>query len=74
MHENAWDELIEALTLLRRSHPEVIRPFNCAHDTLWVSADPADFTPEELTRLNTIGFFPSDDGVPGFMSFRFGSA
>lgn len=71
---NAWDELLEALTLLRRSHPEVTSPFNCEHDTLWVSADPADFTTEELARLDEIGFFVPDSDVPGFMSYRFGSA
>jgi hypothetical protein len=72
---NPWDDLFAALTLLRRSHPDTLRPFNCSHDTLWVDADVEDFTQEELAQLDSWGFFPEGEyGVGGFMSFRFGSA
>jgi hypothetical protein len=72
---NAWDDLFAALTLLRRSQPDVLRPFNCAHDTLWVDADVEDFTDEELAQLVSWGFFPEREyGVGGFVSYRFGSA
>jgi hypothetical protein len=71
----AWDDLFEALTLLRRSKPAVLSPFNCGHDTLWVDADVDDFSADELARLDQLGFFPETEyGVGGFQSFRFGSA
>lgn len=68
----AWDALMAALTLLRRSYPDTFSPFNCEHDTLWVNADPGHFSAEELAVLDKWGFFP--DGEGGFMSYRFGSA
>lgn len=68
----SWDDLFEALTLFRSSSPNVFSPFHCEHDELWVMADPADFTAEELERLDQLGFFVSGEG--GFKSYRFGSA
>jgi len=68
-----WDDLMEALTLLRRSKPEAFNPFNCEHDTLWVDADESSFTPEELERLHQLGFIVNTE-YGGFMSYRVGSA
>jgi hypothetical protein len=67
----AWDDLFEALTLLRRSYSDTHSPLHCEHDELWVNANPDHFTAEELERLDQLGFFDSGEG---FKSFRFGSA
>jgi hypothetical protein len=68
----AWADLIEGLTLLATQQSNEISPLNCSHDQLTVMADPAAFTPEELARLDELGFIASDDET--FYSFRFGSA
>ncbi len=65
------DHLIEALTLMAtKAKPDY--PTHCEHDELTVCVDPALFTPEELAKLEALGFFPDDEGC--FKSFRFGSA
>jgi hypothetical protein len=69
---NAWDDLIKALTLLRKGATDTVSPLHCEHDTLWVLADPEKFTAEETEQLDAWGFFVDSEG--GFSSFRFGSA
>lgn len=68
----AWEDLLEGLTILSQRPGNLISPFNCSHDTLVVTCDPADFTSDEINRLDSLGFFVSDDEC--FMSYRFGSA
>lgn len=70
---DAWNDLIQALTLLARGQSNDISPCHCEHDVLTVMADPANFTEEELTQLNRWGFLP-DHCDQTFSSFRFGSA
>ena len=65
------DDLIEALTLLRK-YASPPYPTNCEHDTLWVNVDPELVSPEDVRRLDELGFFAAGDG-DGFMSYRFGS-
>jgi hypothetical protein len=50
-------------------------PFHCEHDELGVHGyDPADFTPEEIVRLDELGFFIREEyGDRHFMSFKYGS-
>lgn len=65
------DELIEALQLMaKRAKPAY--PFHCEHDELTVCIDPALFPPEEIERLQELGFH--SDGGGSFYSFRYGSA
>jgi hypothetical protein len=68
----AWRDLFEALTLLAKHQNNDINPFQCSHDALTVCADPADFTAEELARLDELGFLPQDE-YETFISHRFGS-
>jgi len=64
-------DLIEALTLMQKyANPQY--PTNCEHDTLWVNVQPELVSPEDVRRLDELGFFPDSDGM-GFMSYRFGS-
>lgn len=67
-----WADLLEALELLSQ-HPTEGHPFNCEHDILYVGADPDAFTPEEIQRLDDLGFFVDTD-IECFASFRYGSA
>ena len=69
---DAWRDLIAGLTLLARGQSNDISPLHCEHDTLWVMASAEAFTPEEITRLDGLGFFVDEEG--GFQSFRFGGA
>ncbi|MFJ4653785.1 hypothetical protein ACIP5Y_21170 [Nocardia sp. NPDC088792] len=69
----AWRDLLEGITILARHPDNDISPFHCEHDKLTVCANPADFTDEELERLDTLGFRVGDD-EESFDSFRFGSA
>lgn len=69
-----WADLIEGLTILGsgpRSNP--VSPTHCEHDELMVMADPADFTAEQIERLDELGFAANySEGY--FYAFRFGSA
>jgi hypothetical protein len=69
---SAWAELIEALTLLAHGSSDSFSPLHCEHDTLTVMSDPEAFSPEELARLEELGFHPGEEQT--FYSFRFGSA
>lgn len=64
------DDLIEALTILRR-YDNPVSPTHCEHDTLLVMVDPALVSDEDLERLKQLGFTPYDEY--GFVSFRFGN-
>jgi hypothetical protein len=65
------DNLIEALTIMRKyANPQF--PTNCTHDLLWVDVDPKRVTPEDLARLEELGFDP-DENEDGFNSTLFGS-
>lgn len=50
-------------------------PTHCEHDVLYVF--PAlpfdDFAPEDLARLDELGFIFNEDGGEGFLSYRYGS-
>lgn len=48
-------------------------PTHCVHDVLMISADPADYSEEDLAELDRLGFFPNEE-LGGFMSYKFGSA
>lgn len=68
----AWADLIEAVTLLAQHPANDISPFWCEHDQLHVCADDEAFAPEEIVRLEELGFNRDTEG--GFYSFRYGSA
>jgi hypothetical protein len=65
-------DLIEALKLLSE-YDEPDCPTCCEHDVLHVcvSVPPAEMDPRHAARLETLGFFFSEDH---WKSFRFGSA
>lgn len=67
------DDLIEALTILRKYTPDTrYYPTSCEHDELYVFAV-GGVTKVERTRLSELGFAWSDkDDV--WISHRFGSA
>lgn len=69
----AWTDLIEALTLLAKHQNNEDSPLHCDHDMLTVMSDPRAFTPEELARLDELGF-SADPPQLTFYSFRYGSA
>lgn len=69
----AWLDLITAIALLVKHPSNETSPLHCSHETLFVMADPAQFTAEELARLDELGFNPDPDGSC-FQSVRFGSA
>ena len=68
-----WADLIEALEIMRK-HASGPFPTHCEHDQIWVQADPENFTPEEIAKLDELGFIPCDETGESFTSFIFGSA
>ena len=64
------DDLIEALQIMR-TKGNVLHPTHCSHDELYVYPRSMDFTADQLSRLDELGFFPNDEG--GFSSFKYGS-
>jgi hypothetical protein len=65
-------DLIEALTIfLKYGNPR--HPTNCQHDELLVNIDPDLVSPEDLKKLDELGFNPDTEYSDGFISFRFGS-
>lgn len=67
------DDLIEALTILRKyGNPKW--PTHCEHDVMFfVGIDRDDITDEDINRLDELGAFWSN-AEECFMSFKFGSA
>jgi hypothetical protein len=65
------NELIEALNIFAK-YTQDNYPTHCEHDTLMILVDPRLVSKEDVTKLDDLGFFVSDDGH--FYSFRFGSA
>ena len=76
-NENAWQDLVEALQILARHPSNDVSPTHCEHDKLTVMADPARFTDDEITYLESLGFLAGNPGSQDectFYSYRFGSA
>ena len=71
MRGNAWDDLIEGLTILKQGADNQVSPLHCEHDELTVCATPEEFSPDEIKRLKDLGFYIDDCC---FKSIRFGSA
>ena len=65
------NDLIEALKIFAK-YGDPYSPTHCEHDELMVMIDPADVSPEDLARLDDLGFEPNE--YETFSSFRFGSA
>lgn len=65
------DDLIEALTIMRKYTGNEPHPTHCEHDELFVCCDPDDVSEEDKARLEELSFTPND--VDGFSSYRFGS-
>lgn len=63
-------DLIRALQIMMK-HGDVEHPCHCEHDELHVYPNSMDFTVEEFSELESLGFHPN--GMDGFYSFRFGS-
>lgn len=68
----AWADLLRGLKIMSGAISNEISPFHCEHDELWVMADPAQLSEEQILDLEELGFVPGDDGC--FISSRFGSA
>jgi len=63
-------DLIEALQIfLKYGDPRW--PTHCEHDKLTVCIDPDDVSPEDIAKLEELGFVPGDEQE--FYSFKFGS-
>ncbi|MFD3594327.1 hypothetical protein ACFWU5_16510 [Nocardia sp. NPDC058640] len=71
--DDAWTDLIQAITLLAQHPTDTISPFHCEHDQLFVMADDTKFTADEIAQLDEWGFSVNEDDG-GFTSFRYGSA
>lgn len=65
-------DLIKALTIFSKYIKPGASPLHCEHDELFVMADPADVSPEDLKILKELSFRPNDVGT--FTSYRYGSA
>lgn len=66
------NDLIEALTIFSK-YTQDKYPTNCKHDELMIMVNPSVVSEEDISKLDDLGFFPSDDHEH-FTSFRFGSA
>ena len=69
------DDLIEALTILRRylENTNSPSPLHCEHDELTVcDVFASDVSVADIKRLDELGFFVDDDD-DCFVSYRFGS-
>lgn len=71
MSDDAWADLPKAIEMLSW-HKTGPYPFHCEHDELFVMSDPEAYSPEELEKLEALGFFVNDLG--NFSSYRYGSA
>lgn len=62
-------DLIEALQIML-TRGDVHNPTHCEHCELHVFPVDMEFTDEQFTRLEELGFFPDEDR---FVSFKYGS-
>ncbi len=65
------NDLIEALQIFSK-YTNTKYPTHCEHDKLTVVVDPEKVSPEDIKRLDQLGF-NADDCDECFYSFRFGS-
>lgn len=66
------EDLIKALQIfLKYGNPRC--PTNCSHDELFVCIDPQIVSSDDKKALDKLGFFVSEEGDDGFISYRFGS-
>ena len=68
------DELIEALTILRKyGNPDY--PTHCEHDILTICGiEPCTVSDDDKKKLEELGFFVGNEyGEEAFHSFRYGS-
>ena len=65
------EDLIKALQIMLK-HGDVAYPTHCEHDTLRIFPNDMDFTEEEFTELEELGFHV-DEEQEGFYSFKYGS-
>lgn len=66
------NDLLEAFTIFAK-YTSSRHPTCCEHDVLYVLVDPAKVTPDDLARLEALGFV-AHEGDSNFQSVRFGSA
>ena len=66
------ENLIKALQIFLKYTSDKY-PTGCEHDVLYVYVYPGDVNQEDIEELDSLGFFPDDDGE-SFMSYRYGSA
>lgn len=66
-------DLIAALTiLLKYGNPD--HPTHCEHDVLYVCGiNPEDVSPEDIKKLDELGFFINEEFEDSFASFKYGS-
>lgn len=69
--EKIMDDLIEALTILRKYSDERF-PTWCEHDKLHVCVSPEKVSEDDINKLGGLGFKP-DYEEDEFYSFKFGS-
>lgn len=62
---------IEALTIFLK-YGDVSHPTNCVYDKLIVCVDPSVVSPEDITRLEELGF-TADTSEDCFYSVKYGS-
>lgn len=68
------EQLIEALQIFLKYKNETY-PTHCEHDTLYImGVKKDDASPEDVKRLDELGFFWSEENDGVFMSFKYGSA
>lgn len=65
-------DLIKALQIMLK-HGDVKYPTHCEHNVLYVFVNSMDFTDEEFTTLEVLGFFADEEGE-GFYSYKYGSS
>lgn len=68
------EQLIEALQIFLKYKNEKY-PTHCEHDTLYImGVEKDEVSPEDVKRLEELGFFWSEEDDGGFKSFEYGSA
>ncbi len=66
-------DLLEAITIMAK-YTDAEYPTNCSHDELrFNTIDTTKVSPEDIKRLDELGFVDDRDDIGGFVSFRYGS-
>lgn len=71
-HQSGALQLVEAFTIFE-AYSGAWSITHCEHDVMYVDVDPNTVSPQDIERLEELGFDINEDEMEGFSSYKHGS-